>query len=176
MKPNVMCSHRNQSSTFSALFLTEVLIVVLLVACAKNESRLKSNANGDSGLVVIYNFDALLDTMPTEYSVDQFIEVNSAGEGLDGEATELYGLIVTDKLWNETTRCRTLSFIGTLPDSSSVNIIDAIAGEYIIEFRHRELETLRHDLGLDCIDTTRRSHRRGVKRVRAYLVDLLNQH
>ena len=176
MKPNAMCSYRNQSNTFSALLLTDVIIVVLLVACEKNESRLKSNANGDSGLVVTYSFDALLDTMPTEYSVAQFIEVNSAGEGLDGEAAEGYGYVVTEKMWNETTRCRTLDMIGTLPDSSSVKIIDAIAGEYIIEFRYRELETLKHDLGLGCIDTTRRPHRRGVKLLRAYLVDLLNQH
>lgn len=114
--------------------------------------------------------------MSSDFTADEFVIVNNRGKGLDGEASELYGYKVSEKMWSETTRCRTLDLIGTLPDSSSVKIIDAIAGEYIIEFRYRELEALKHDLGLGCIDTTRRPHRRGVKLLRAYLVDLLNQH
>ncbi|GEM_PF-6000981 len=167
MKPNVMCSYRNQSNTFSALLLTDVIIVVLLVACVKYESRLKSNANGDSGLVVTYSFDALLDTMPTEYSVAQFIEVNSAGEGLDGEAAEGYGYVVTEKMWNETTRCRTLDMIGTLPDSSTRNVVLAIASEYVIRNEGGEMDSLIRDLNIHCIDTTRRTHRRALSLLRA---------
>lgn len=155
-----------------------LLFIIALSSCTSNHSDgdTQTHVIQDSLTTGIYSFEALIDTMSSDFTADEFVIVNNRGKGLDGEASEAYGLLVTEKMWSETTRCRTLDLIGTLPDSSSVKVIDAIAGEYIIEFRYRELEALKHDLGLGCIDTTRRPHRRGVKLLRAYLVDLLNQH